>query len=501
MEQKPVIEIKSMCKNFGPTVALKNVDIAFYGGEIRGLVGENGSGKSTVTSIAAGMQKATSGEMFYKGKPWNPTSMVDAQNQGISMVLQEANTIPGCTVAENLFAGRVDEFSKFGFVNMKKMTAEAQKMLDNFGITHIKAADVIDRYGFEDRKLIEIVRCVTADTQVFVVDETTTALSLEGRQILYKLIHRLKDEGKSVIFVSHDMDEILEQCTCLTVLRDGEIKGNLTRADMDAPDAVKNIRFLMVGREIGDAYYRDDYDTSHQDEVALELDNITIGNIKNFSLKLHKGEIVGFGGLSGCGMHNIGRVAFGIDKVKEGKVLRNGKEITNCLEAINSGIGYISKNRDTEALILNGPIGSNIVLPSIPALTKAGFINPLKEKKVADNEIDALRIKCHDGKQYVNTLSGGNKQKVSFGKWTAKGSDVLIMDCPTRGVDIGVKQAMYGLIAQMKKEGKAIILISEELSELIGMSDKLIIMKDYQVSKEFMRSPGLKETDIIEYMI
>ncbi|MCQ2982833.1 MAG: ATP-binding cassette domain-containing protein, partial [Treponemataceae bacterium] len=151
MEQKPVIEIKSMCKNFGPTVALKNVDIAFYGGEIRGLVGENGSGKSTVTSIAAGMQKATSGEMFYKGKPWNPTSMVDAQNQGISMVLQEANTIPGCTVAENLFAGRVDEFSKFGFVNMKKMTAEAQKMLDNFGITHIKAADVIDRYGFEDR--------------------------------------------------------------------------------------------------------------------------------------------------------------------------------------------------------------------------------------------------------------------------------------------------------------------------------------------------------------
>lgn len=501
MSKEPIIKIRHMVKNFGPTRALRDVDVDFYGGEIRGLVGENGSGKSTITSILAGMQKATSGEMFYKEQPWNPGSMVEAQKKGISMVLQEANTIPGCTVAENIFAGRFDEFSKFGILNMKKLNAAAQEMLDHFGITHIKAADPIDKYGFEDRKLVEIVRCVSDETEVFVVDETTTALSLEGRQLLYKLIHKLKDEGKSVIFISHDMDEILEQCTDLTVLRDGEIKGHLDRKEMDADDAVKRIRFLMVGREIGDTYYREDYDSSHREEVALELRNISLGAIKDFSLQLHKGEIVGFGGLSGCGMHEIGRAAFGIEKVSSGKVLRNGREIKSPQQAIEAGLGYISKNRDTEALILNGPIGSNIVLPSLPALNHVAFINPADEKKLADGEIEAFRIKCGSGKQWVNTLSGGNKQKVSFGKWTAKGSDVLIMDCPTRGVDIGVKQSMYALIAQMKKEGKAIILISEELAELIGMADRLIIMKDFEVTKEFMRSPDLKETDIIEYMI
>lgn len=501
MSKEPIIEIRHMCKNFGPTRALRDVDVSFYRGEIRGLVGENGSGKSTITSIAAGMQKATSGEMFYKGKPWNPANMVEAQLNGISMVLQEANTIPGCTVAENIFAGRFDEFSKFGIVNMKRVNDEAQKMLDHFGISHIKAVDRIDQYGFEDRKLIEIVRCVSDETEVFVVDETTTALSLEGRQLLYKLIHKLKDEGKSVIFISHDMDEILEQCTDLTVLRDGEIKGHLTREEMDQPDAEKRIRFLMVGREIGDAYYREDYDSSHQDDVALELDNVSFGPIRSFSLKLHKGEIIGFGGLSGCGMHEIGRAAFGLEKLETGKVLREGKEIKTCLQAIESGIGYISKNRDTEALILEGPIGDNIVLPSIPALSHATFINPVAEKAMADKEIENFRTKCNSSRQWVNTLSGGNKQKVSFSKWTAKGSDVIIMDCPTRGVDIGVKQFMYKIIADMKQQGKAILLISEELAELIGMADKIIIMKDFEVTKEFMRTPELSETDIIGYMI
>ena len=502
MEKEPIIEVRHMVKNFGPTRALRDVDVSFYRGEIRGLIGENGSGKSTITSIVAGMQKATSGEMFYKGEPWNPASMVDAQLHGISMVLQEANTIPNCTVAENIFAGRFNEFAVANsFLSMKKVNKAAQELLDSFGLEHIKATDNINKYGFEDRKLIEIVRCVSDETEVFVVDETTTALSLEGRQLLYKLIHKLKDNNKSVIFISHDMDEILEQCTDLTVLRDGEIIGHLNREEMDAPGAEKKIRFMMVGREIGDAYYREDYDTSHQPEVALKLDHINFGPIKDFSLELHKGEIIGFGGLSGCGMHEIGRAAFGLEKLAEGTVTCGGKEIKSCLDAIENGIGYISKNRDTEALILEGGIGENIVLPSINALAKATFISPKAERKLSDGEIDNFRIKCNSGKQWVNTLSGGNKQKVSFSKWTAKQSDVLIMDCPTRGVDIGVKQFMYHVIAEMKKQGKSIILISEELGELIGMADKILIMKDFAVTHEFKRDPKLSETDIIEYMI
>ena len=268
MEKEIIFEAKHMRKEFGPTIALKDVDFTLRRGEIRGLVGENGSGKSTIMSIASGMQPATSGEMFYKGQPWKPGTMVEAQDAGISMILQEANTIPGVTVAQNIFAGHEADFSSFGMINMRKMKKEAQQVLEKFGIGHIRAGDLIDRYTFEDRKLVELVRCVTDKTEILVVDETTTALSLEGREILYKLIHRMADEGKAVVFVSHDMDEILEQCTDLTVLRDGDIIGHLTREEMDAEDSVKTIRYMMVGREIGDKYYREDYDTSHQDDVA-----------------------------------------------------------------------------------------------------------------------------------------------------------------------------------------------------------------------------------------
>jgi len=496
-----IIEFKNIHKAFGPTIALNNVDLTIKRGEVRGLIGENGSGKSTIMSIAAGMQPPTSGKMLYKNQPWNPANMLDAQAVGISMILQESNTIPHVSVAQNIFAGRENEFTGGGIIFMKKMYKAADKLLANFGISDIKGSDPIDIHNFEDRKLIEIVRCVSEHTEVLIVDETTTALSHNGRAILYKLIRKLADEGKAVVFISHDMDEILMHCDVLTVLRDGNIIGHLTKEDMTKPNAVSLIRNMMVGREIGEKYYREDYETTHSEEVVLELDNISFGPIKNFNLTLHSGEIIGLGGLSGCGMHEVGRAAYGLEELEKGAVIRKGKKIRGCLQAIESGIGYISKNRDTEALITDASIQENIALPSLPALEKKMFINPADEKKLSDEQINSLRIKCGGGGQYVNTLSGGNKQKVSFAKWMAKNSDVIIMDCPTRGVDIGVKQAMYSLIEEMKRAGKAIIMISEELSELIGMSDKIIIMKNFAVTKEFVRSPELQQTDIIEYMI
>ena len=401
-----ILKITDVHKAFGPVIALRGVSFEVHRGEISGLIGENGSGKSTVTSIVAGMQKKDSGEMFFKGGKWEPSSMIDAQRKGVSMILQEMNTIPGVTVAENLFAGKEDQFSKFGFVNRHRMAAAAQERLDSFGLSNIRARDPIDKYGFEERKLIELVRCVGDGTELLVVDETTTALSYNGRLLLYDLIGKMASQGKAVIFISHDLDEIMRVCSAVTVLRDGEIVGHLEKEEYEAA----RIRFMMVGREIGDAYYREDFTPSHKDEIVLDMRNVSFGNINDFSMQVHAGEIVGIGGLSGCGMHDIGRLAFGIEKPKSGGLTVHGQKIDGCGDAIEKGASYISKNRDQEALILAGSIGDNIVLPSLKRLTqKLMFISPFKEKKLAKAQVDALAIKCHSVRQYVDTLSGGQQ--------------------------------------------------------------------------------------------
>lgn len=497
IDESLIFKASHMHKAFGPTIALKDVDFELRRGEIHGLIGENGSGKSTIMSIAAGMQPATSGEMFYKGKPWAPKSMLEAQNGGIAMILQESNTIPGVTVAENLYAGREKEFSKFGFINMRKMYKAADAVLAKFNITSFKGNTKINTLSFETRKLIEIIRAMEKDPDILVVDETTTALSQEGRNILYDIIKNMAANNKAVVFISHDLDEIMDKCTLVTVLRDGEIIQTLQKDEFNA----KKISTLMVGRDIGDAYYREDYDSSCGEEIELEFKDVCYHQIQNFSLKIHKGEIVGIGGLSDCGMHDIGHIGFGVRKPASGQVLRKGKEVTSPTKAIRYGIGYVSKNRDTEALILDAPIKNNILLPSLDRLSKFTFINPKTENEIVEREIKNLSIKCNNSGMYVSKLSGGNKQKVSFAKWTAAQSEVIIMDCPTRGVDVAVKQAMYKIIGDMKKQGKAILLISEEMTELIGMSDRLIIMNNFKIVKEFKRSKDLKETDIIEYML
>lgn len=493
-----IFEARHMHKEFGPTIALKDVDFTLRRGEIRGLIGENGSGKSTIMSIAAGMQKATSGEMYYKGERFEPKTMLEGQNAGIAMILQESNTIPGVTVAENLFAGREKEFSRFGIMNMAKMYKAADEVLDKFGVKNIRGSVKINSLTFESRKLIEIIRAMEKDPEILVVDETTTALSYEGRELLYKIIHEMTEKrNKAVVFISHDLDEIMTHCTDVTVLRDGEIIATLKRDEYDA----RKIRTLMVGRDIGDAYYREDFTPTREEEVELEFKNVTFHSIKNFNLELHKGEIVGIGGLSDCGMHTIGHIGYGVIKPQSGEVLRNGKVIKNPTTAINEGVGYISKNRDTEALILDASVKENILLPSLDEISHFTFINPLEERKICDEQIKELSIKCYNRNTYVSKLSGGNKQKVSFAKWLANDSQVIIMDCPTRGVDVAVKQAMYRIIEELKEAGKAILIISEELAELIGMCDRILIMKDYNVSKEFMRSKDLKEVDIIDYML
>lgn len=495
-----ILTVKGMSKSFGPTRALVNVDFELKRGEVHGLIGENGSGKSTLTSIIAGMQPADSGEMTYFGKPYSPKNVADAMSQKVAMIVQEAGTAPTISVAENIFLGDLNPFSKASFVNKKAMEAEAEAALTAIGIHNIKPGMPTGSLDPESRKLIELAKAMRADPELLVVDETTTALSADGREILYSCINKMQKENKGVIMISHDLEEIMTVCSTLTVLRDGVIVGTLDKEEYD----IDKIKAMMVGREIEGEFYRKDYDGSSSDEVVLRAVNVTgAEQIEEVSLELHKGEILGIGGIASGGIHELGRILFGIDRPALGEiVLADGTKITNPVTAVKHKMGYVSKNRDEESIMLDTSIKNNIVLPAIARIAKGGiFVTPGSEKKVTTNIIEEMSIKCNSMDQPVRSLSGGNKQKVSFGKWLGCGTDIMVLDCPTRGIDIGVKQAMYHLIYRLKTEGISFILISEELPELIGMSDRILILKDGQITGEFERSESLSEHDIVKVMV
>ena len=494
---EPILTVRGMNKSFGATIALRQVDIDVYPGEIRGLIGENGSGKSTLTSIIAGIQKADAGEVKFHNQPWQPVSMIDALEHGIGMIVQETGTIPGISVAENLFLGENARFrNKLGLVSRKAMEQEARKALDVIHADHIQPGTLTALLDLQERKLVEVAKVMVKKPEILVVDETTTALSQKGRELLYQLMNSLKKEGKAVIFISHDLDEIKQVCDTLTVLRDGRIITHFSKENYD-DDAIKT---SMIGREMQGDYYRADSEPSCQEKVLLQADHLTGSGLKDISLQIRAGEILGIGGLSECGMHALGKALFGSARLTSGAVETEGKAYSDAKLATRLGIGYVSKERDTESLCQQASIRDNIAIGGLQHIQKKKLILKKRETAYVQRQVDALSIKCRHMEQPVSAMSGGNKQKVVFGKWLGAGSRVLILDCPTRGVDIGVKQSMYQLITKMKNEGKAILIISEEMAELIGMCDRVLVMKDGAVQKEFLRGQ-INEADIIRYMI
>lgn len=499
--EQPLLSCQKVCKNFGATRALINVDFELMRGDVCGLIGENGSGKSTLTSIFAGVQPQTSGELMRDGKPYKPANMVAAQKAGVAMIVQEAATLPNLDVASNIFIGNYASFSRGGHLNAKRMHREADRILKEIGVEDITGSMPLAKLNFEDRKIVEIARAMYLQPEVLIIDESTTALAQKGRTLIYKLIDRMREEKKGVIFISHDLEELEKVCNKISCLRDGVMVGGLSGSEITSA----HMRPMMVGRELEGSYYREDWDGSSSPELMLDVKHITSANgyIKNLSFQVHKGEILGFGGLAGCGMHEVGRMLFGLDETVTGEVehVPTHTRVRNIQDAIGLNMGYVSKDRDNESIILNASIQSNTVMASYKKLSRGLFISPSREKQLSDEQIKAMRTKCLSGKQFCSQLSGGNKQKVAFSKWLAAGSEIYIMDCPTRGIDIGVKAAMYQLIYQFKKEGKAIILISEELSELIGMSDRMLIMKDGAIEAEVMRAPSVTDTQLIEYMV
>ena len=470
-ERQVVLQAKEICKTFDITKAVDHVSLQLNKGEIRGLIGENGSGKSTFVSMLCGILKMGGGDFILDGRPYVPKNQVDANYHGVSIIVQESGTLSGLTVAENIFLGKEDKYVKFG----------------------------IDNYDFETRKLVELVKATCFDVKIFVVDETTTALSQSGREKLYKQMKRIRDEGNTVVFISHDLQEVLDKTDTISVFRDGQYIDTVESREMTEDD----LKRLMVGRELDKKYFRSDFAASAMEETALTAEHVTVpGLLEDVSLTLKKGEILGIGGLSESGMHELGKALFGASFSRSGTVeTGKGILIDSVCTAIDNGIAYASKNRDSESCILNQSIRDNICLPSLQELSGKVLISDKVQNEFAQKYAELMSVKMQDTSQFVSNLSGGNKQKVVLARWIGKNSDVLILDSPTRGIDIKVKADIYALMEKLKAEGKAILMISEEIMELIGMSDRIIVMKDGTISGEFERSELLSEEDIIKAMV
>jgi ribose transport system ATP-binding protein len=482
-----VLRAENIHKYFGVTHAVNNVTLSFTKGEIHGLIGENGSGKSTFTSMLTGIYPIDSGKFILEGKELKVKNQVEANLNGVSIIVQETGTLSGLTVAENIFLGNEDKFIKFGIKNTSAMNREAQALLNK------------DNYNFETRKLVEIVKATYFDPKVLAVDETTTALNQYGRDELYKHMKRLKDAGNTVIFISNDLAEVIEHTDCISVLRDGELIDTVKSSDVNEDD----LKRLMVGRVLDDRYYRTDYGEPVSKEVVLSVKNVSVPKeIKNISFELHKGEILGIGGLSECGMHEVGKAVFSASYDRKGEVmLADGTHINSITAAIKHSIGYASKDRDNESLVNNDSICDNICLPAMDDLKVKHILFNKKLQQFANKYAKLISVKMVDVNQSVSDLSGGNRQKVVLARWIGKDSDIIVLDSPTRGIDVKVKADIYALMSEMKKQGKSIILISEEILELLGMSDRVLVMKDGAISGEFMRDPELTEQHFISKMV
>ncbi len=499
MDKKTLLVAEHIDKRFGITHAVNDVSLTIAAGEVRGLIGENGSGKSTFCQMLCGIYTIGSGTFTLDGKALHIKNQVEANNEGISIIVQEMGTLSGLTVAENIFLGHEDPYMHTGIKDTRAMNREAQKLLDSYGFGRIKAGMMIDQYNFEDRKLVEIVKATYMQPKILVIDETTTALSQNGRLELYKIMDAVRADGRSVIFISHDLGEVLAHTDTVSILRDGEYIDTVNTGDVTEDD----LKRLMVGREIGSAYYRTDYGAPISDEVVLTVKDVCVpGEIEDVSFELHRGEILGFGGLSECGMHEVGKAIFGASWNRAGTVtLADGTQINDIPTAIKHSVAYTSKDRDNESIILNESIRNNIVLPSIDDLATHHLLNARKLTRFAKQNADIMQTKMQGVQQFVSDLSGGNKQKVVLARWIGKGSDILVLDSPTRGIDVKVKQAIYALMADMKQQGKSIIMISEEIPELLGMSDRIFVMKNGRINGEFMRDPSLSEEDLIARMV
>jgi ABC-type sugar transport system ATPase subunit len=504
LDLKPVVVFKGIKKFFPGTKALdwgpEDV-IEVYPGEIHGLVGENGAGKSTLFQVLMGFYNNgyNDGEITLFDKPYDPKGPRDAETAGISIIMQQPNFAYNMTVAENIFMGRDSIFLNFAkLIDWKKQNEAAARLLEKYHFDHIQPTDILSNLGFEERKQVEIVRALSFNPKVLLVDETSAAISKDSLNNLYALLRSLRDQGTAILYISHFIDEVYALCERVSVLRDGKLVAKMMVKDTTPDIIIKN----MVGRDISGNSYRDDASTIG--DVLLEVKNYSNGTyFEGIDLNVHSGEIVGIAGIGGCGSENFGKAVFGYEKITAGEMFYKGKKIKidSPIKAVKNNIGFIPKDRDKEGLFLIYDLVLNISAANMLRMSKNNIVLHQMERQSAVESMKQFRIKAPSENYTINSLSGGNRQKVAIAKWAANDSDLLIVNAPARGVDVGAKYEIYRILEALKNEGKGILLISDELPELIGMCDRIYCFRKGRNVGEFSRKEGFTEEGLMAKMV
>ncbi len=486
---QPILSVNQVCKNFPGVKALQNVDFYVNPGEIHALIGENGAGKSTLMKIILGSYTMTSGSMTFKGKPYAPASPHDALLRGVSMIHQEISLVPTFTVSDNIWIGREDQFSRCrGVYNRRKQREATQAILSQLGL-RIDPDVEVSRLSVAEMQMVEIARAVSYDSDVVIMDEPTSALINAEIDKLYEIITDMKRRGKSVIFISHKLEEIFRICDSVTVFRDGQFIARHPITDITQSQLVA----LMVGREMQDVYPKEQVPIG---ETILRVKDLNQpGRFAHVSFEVRKGEILGFAGLVGAGRTEIMQAIFGIDPKESGQIFLHGREVhnRNATEAIRNKFALVTEDRLRRGAIHLLSVQSNATIAYLRTVTKHGFIDKKREGRDAGEIVRKLAVKTPSLSTEMTLLSGGNQQKIIIGKWLLTEPDVLILDELTRGIDVGAKAEIYKLIGQLATQGKAIIMVSSELPELMGISDRICVVKGGEIVAEYDRADFSQE--------
>ncbi|MEP2777654.1 MAG: sugar ABC transporter ATP-binding protein [Luteolibacter sp.] len=481
------LQLKNITKTYPGVVALDDVSLDIIEGEVHALVGENGAGKSTLIKTCTGAITPDKGAIVIKGQEFTELTPATSAQNGVGVIYQEFNLVDELSVAENIFLGRA--IRKGLVIDTKAMEREAAKIFEQFEI-NIDPRELVGNLTIGYQQLVEIAKAISQNAKLLIMDEPSAPLTQTEVQALYAMVDKLKANGVTIVYISHRMDEIFRLSDRITVLRDGQKVETLNTADTNLDDLVK----LMVGRELTETYPERTHRIS--DEVMLKVENLSGEIVKGISLEIRRGEVLGLAGLIGSGRTEFAELLFGYKQKKTGRVTLEGKEVNPRLpkEAIATGIALVPEDRKKLGALLDLTIKDNISISVLERISKFFTVNTKEEQKIADHYKEAIRIKTPNLDQKIKNLSGGNQQKVIIAKWLATHPTLVIFDEPTRGIDVGAKSEIYALVNSLVESGKAVLMISSEMEEVMGMSDRILVLHEGKVTGELERKDFNQET-------